>query len=41
MRGLLADDDAVTRHRSDHSEAEFSHGVRPDCLERARKDFER
>lgn len=26
---------------SEHSEAEFSHGVCPDCYERARKDFER
>ncbi len=26
---------------SEHSEAEFSHGVCPDCFELARKDFER
>lgn len=26
---------------SEHSEAEFSHGICPDCLERARKEFER
>lgn len=26
---------------SEHSEAEFSHGVCPDCFERARKEFER
>jgi DNA-binding response OmpR family regulator len=26
---------------SEHSEAEFSHGVCPDCYEHARKDFER
>lgn len=26
---------------SEHSEAEFSHGVCPDCLEHVRKDFER
>ncbi|HEX6974167.1 MAG TPA: response regulator [Vicinamibacterales bacterium] len=26
---------------SEHSEAEFSHGICPECYERARKDFER
>ena len=26
---------------SEHSEAEFSHGICPDCLQRARKEFER
>jgi DNA-binding response OmpR family regulator len=25
----------------DGEEADFSHGVRPDCLEHVRKDFER
>jgi hypothetical protein len=41
MRGLLADDDAVTRQRSGHPDAELSRGVCPDRPERARKDVER
>ena len=31
----------MEQYLSDHSEAEFSHGICPECFERVRKDFER
>ena len=30
----------MEQYLSDHSEAEFSHGICPECFERVRKDFE-
>jgi DNA-binding response OmpR family regulator len=31
----------MEQYLSEHSEAEFSHGICPECFERVRKDFER
>jgi hypothetical protein len=31
----------MEQYLSEHSEAEFSHGICPECFERVRQDFER